>query len=95
MSKDMEKALHGCFYPKSGKPNLKRVPVNSGRERGHLDKANTNLRAMQIMFDNNLFDWAIIFGKEGEVRAEGRGEILKSPFIQIPQYSCRTPSPEG
>jgi uncharacterized protein (UPF0332 family) len=62
MTKDIEKILHGCFRPKEGRPNLHKVPVNVERARQHIDKARKNLRAMKIMFDNDLFDWAIICG---------------------------------
>ena len=62
MTKDMEKILHGCFHPKEGRPNLRKVPVNTERARQHIDKARRNLRAMKIMFDNDLFDWTIICG---------------------------------
>ncbi|MDO9572815.1 MAG: HEPN domain-containing protein [Candidatus Omnitrophota bacterium] len=62
MTKDIEKILHGCFQPKEGRPNLHKVPVNIERVRQHIDKAHRNLRAMKIMFDNDLFDWVIICG---------------------------------
>ena len=62
MTKDIEKILHGCFYPKEGRPNLHKVQVNMKRARQHIDKARSNLRAMKIMFDNDLFDWTIICG---------------------------------
>ncbi|MEA3489340.1 MAG: HEPN domain-containing protein [Candidatus Omnitrophota bacterium] len=58
----MEKTLRGCFHPKEGKPNLRRIPVNSKRVRQHIDKAHSNLRAMKTMFDNDLFGWTIICG---------------------------------
>lgn len=62
MPKDIDRALHECFHPKEGKPNLRKVPINIERARQHIDKAHSNLRAMKIMFDSNLFDWAIICG---------------------------------
>lgn len=62
MPKDIDRTLHECFHPREGKPNLRKVPINIERARQHIDKANSNLRAMKIMFDNNLFDWAIICG---------------------------------
>ena len=62
MAKDTEKILQSCFYPKEGRPNLHKVPVNVERARQHIDKARKNLRAMKIMFDNDLFDWAVICG---------------------------------
>ena len=62
MPKDIERILRGCFHPKEGKPNLKKVPVNMDGARQHIDKAHRNLRAMKMMFDNDLFDWAVICG---------------------------------
>jgi len=62
MPKAVEIALRECFHPKEGKPNLHKIPVNIERGKQHIDKAHSNLRAMKIMFDNNLFDWAIICG---------------------------------
>lgn len=62
MRKDSEKTLHECFHPKEGKPNLHKIPINIERAREHIDKAHSNLRAMKIMFDNDLFDWTIICG---------------------------------
>ncbi|MFH0763850.1 MAG: HEPN domain-containing protein, partial [Candidatus Omnitrophota bacterium] len=35
---------------------------NIERAKQHIDKARRNLRAMKIMFDSDLFDWAIICG---------------------------------
>ena len=62
MTKDIEKILQGCFRPKEGRPNLHKIPVNADRARQHIDKAHKNLRAMKIMFGNDLFDWTIICG---------------------------------
>ena len=62
MPKDIERILRGCFHPKEGKPNLKKVPVNMDGAHQHIDKAHRNLRAMKMMFDNDLFDWAVICG---------------------------------
>ena len=62
MPKDIEKTLRGCFHPKEGRPNLKKIPVDVAMARQHIDKANRNLRAMKMMFDNDLFDWTIICG---------------------------------
>lgn len=62
MPKDIEVALRECFHPKEGKPNLRKIAVNIERAKQHIDKAHSNLRAMKIMFDNDLFDWAIICG---------------------------------
>jgi len=62
MPENLERILHGCFHPKEGRPNLQKVPVSNERAGQHIDKAYDNLRAMKLMFDNDLFDWAIISG---------------------------------
>ena len=62
MPENIEKTLRSCFHPKEGRPNLRSVSVSIEKERQHMDKAHRNLRAMQIMFNNNLFDWTIICG---------------------------------
>ena len=62
MPKDIEGILRGCFHPKGGNPNLKKVPVNKDRVHQHIDKSHRNLRAMKTMFDGDLFDWTIICG---------------------------------
>ena len=62
MPENIERILQGCFHPKAGRPNLKKVPVNADGALQHIDKAHNNLRAMTLMFNNNLFDWTIICG---------------------------------
>ena len=62
MPKNIDKALRECFHPRKGKLNLHKVPINIERSRQHMDKAHSNLRAMKIMFDSDLFDWTIICG---------------------------------
>ena len=62
MPENLERILQGCFHPKDGRPNLHKVPVNAERVRQHIDKAQSNLRAMKLMFDGDLFDWTIICG---------------------------------
>ena len=62
MPENLEKILQGCFHPKEGSPNLQKVPVNIERAQQHIDKAHSNLRAMKLMFDSDLFDWTIICG---------------------------------
>jgi len=62
MPEDLGKTLRKCFHPRTGKPNLKKVPANIKRARLHLDKAHSNLRAMKTMFDNDFFDWTIVCG---------------------------------
>ena len=62
MPENLERILQGCFHPKEGRPNLQKVPVSSERAQQHIDKAHSNLRAMKMMFDGDLFDWTIICG---------------------------------
>lgn len=62
MPENLERILQGCFHPKEGRPNLLKAPVNTQRAQQHIDKAHHNLRAMKLMFDNDLFDWTIICG---------------------------------
>ncbi len=62
MAKDIERALRDCFHPKIGKPNLVNVPVKPETAKQHIDKARGNLRAMKLMFDNDLFDWTVVCG---------------------------------
>ncbi len=62
MPENIEKILRGCFHPKEGRPNLHKVAVNTERSKQHIDKAHNNLRAMKLMFDSDLFDWAVICG---------------------------------
>ncbi len=62
MDKRMEKILQECFHPTKGKPALREVKTDiKGAER-HLEKARNNLRAMELMFDSDLFDWTVICG---------------------------------
>ena len=62
MPENLEKILQGCFHPREGRPNLKKVPINMERAKQHIEKAHNNLRAMKLMFDNDLFDWTVICG---------------------------------
>jgi len=62
MTKNFERILQGCFHPKEGRANLKKVTINDKRAGQHIEKAHHNLRAMKNMFNNDLFDWTIICG---------------------------------
>ncbi len=62
MPENIEKILYGCFHPKDKKPNLHKVAINPERAKEHIEKSHSNLRAMKLMFDNDLFDWSIICG---------------------------------
>ena len=50
------------FSSKRRQANLQKVPVNNDRAQQHIDKSHNNLRAMKLMFDNDIFDWTIICG---------------------------------
>lgn len=62
MPENLEKILEGCFHPKEGRPNLRKIPISTKRAKQHIDKSHGNLRAMKLMFDNGLFDWTVICG---------------------------------
>ena len=62
MPERLEKILAGCFHPKEGRPNLRKVSINPERAKQHIEKSHSNLRAMKLMFDQDLFDWTIICG---------------------------------
>jgi len=62
VDKRMEKILHECFHPTKGKVNLRKIKLDIEKAERHLEKARNNLRAMKLMFDNDLFDWTIICG---------------------------------
>lgn len=57
-----DKLLHDCFHPKAGKPGLRKIPLDINRAKEHLRKAQSNLRAMRLMFREDLFDWTAICG---------------------------------
>ena len=62
MSKHLDITLRECFHPKQGRPNLRKVAINKKRASQHIDKAHGNRKAMQVMFDKDMFDWAVICG---------------------------------
>src|SRR3989339_805087 len=62
MSENLEKGLQGCFHSKNGRPNLQVVLSNTKNVKQHIDKAHGNLRAMKLMYENDLFDWTVICG---------------------------------
>lgn len=62
MDKRTEKLLQECFHPTKGKPNIRKIKPDIKRAERHLEKARNNLRAMELMFDNDLFDWTVICG---------------------------------
>lgn len=60
--KQIDKLLHDCFHPKTGKPRLRKIEPDINRAKEHLQKARNNLRAMRLTFREDLFDWAVICG---------------------------------
>ncbi len=62
MNERIKKILHECFHPTKGKVNLRKIKPDIEKAERHLEKARNNLRAMKLMFDNDLFDWTIICG---------------------------------
>ena len=56
MVKDINKNIEQCF--KQG--GLRNIEADTESIRHHLDKALSNLKAMDIMFDNQKYDWTII-----------------------------------
>ena len=62
LTEKIDKILKRCFSPPKGKANLYRVKENPQTAEEHINKAHKNLRAMNLMFENDLFDWTIICG---------------------------------
>ena len=62
MPDSIQQIVRGCFHSKGGNPNLKQVPVDMGRVESHMDRAQSNLRAMKLMYQEDLFDWTIVCG---------------------------------
>ncbi|MDA3793280.1 MAG: HEPN domain-containing protein [Elusimicrobia bacterium] len=58
MAKDLNKNLEQCF----NKGGLRNIQADPKSIRRHLDKASSNLKAMDIMFDNQKYDWTIVCG---------------------------------
>ena len=86
MPERLEKILAGCFHPKEGRPNLRKVSINPERAKRHIEKSHSNLRAMKLMFDQHLFDWTIICGYYAMYHA-----VLASLFnigIQATAHYC-------
>jgi uncharacterized protein (UPF0332 family) len=57
-----DKVLQQCFHPRIGKPGLRKTKPDINRSKEHLRKAHNNLRAMRLMFREELFDWTVICG---------------------------------
>ena len=62
MPREIDRTLHNCFSLPKGQPKLQEIPISQEKVEQHLNKANNNLRAMQVLFSHDLFDWVIICG---------------------------------
>jgi len=57
----LEKNLAKCFEGTREQPRrLLKTEPNLSNAESHLAKAETNLRAMDLMYDSKLFDWTIV-----------------------------------
>lgn len=86
MKRDTDDILRQCLHPGSGAPQLRRMPPDMRRAREHMEKATANLRAMRVMFDNEIFDWTVVCGYYAMYHAAlaalariGSGEIVSLP----------------
>ncbi|MDP3721980.1 MAG: HEPN domain-containing protein [Candidatus Omnitrophota bacterium] len=62
MAERIGQLLHDCLHPTRGKPGLVRVSPDEKTARAHLEKARVNLRAMALMYREELFDWTVVCG---------------------------------
>ena len=63
MRRKLDQILSRCFKPvKGSRPELIRTSPQINSSRAHLDKAHNNLKAMNLMFENEFFDWTVICG---------------------------------
>ena len=58
MTKKIDKILKHCF----DSTNLKNVKESKKNAEKHIIKAHNNLRAMNLMYENDLFDWTVACG---------------------------------
>ena len=63
MRRKPDQILSRCFkYVKGHRPELIRIIPQTSTAKAHLKKAHSNLKAMNLMFENELFDWTVICG---------------------------------
>ncbi len=63
MRQKLDQILSRCFKPIQGhRPELFRIIPQTSTAKAHLKKAHSNLKAMNLMFKNELFDWTVICG---------------------------------
>jgi len=63
MRRKLDQILSRCFKPvKGNRPELLRIIPQTNTAKAHLEKAHSNLKAMNLMFENEFFDWTVICG---------------------------------
>ena len=63
MKRKLDLILSRCFKPvKGNRSELFRIIPQTSTAKAHLKKAHSNLKAMNLMFENEFFDWTIICG---------------------------------
>lgn len=63
MRRKLDQILSRCFNPGKGfRPELLKVKPEKNTAKDHLEKAHSNLKAMNLMFENEFFDWTVICG---------------------------------
>ena len=60
MRSKLDQILSRCFDPgKANRPELLRITPQTNTAKTHLQKAHNNLKAMNLMFENEFFDWTV------------------------------------
>jgi len=63
MRRKLDQIVSRCFKPIKGhRPELLRIIPQTSTAKAHIKKAHSNLKAMNLMFENELFDWTVICG---------------------------------
>jgi len=63
MKRTLDQILSRCFNPGKGhRPEILRIIPHTNTAKAHLKKAHSNLKAMNLMFENDFFDWTVICG---------------------------------
>lgn len=63
MKRKLDQILSRCFNPGRGfRPELLNVKPSQNNAKAHLEKAHSNLKAMNLMFEKEFFDLTVICG---------------------------------
>lgn len=63
MKRTLDRILSRCFNPGKGhRPELLRTIPQTSNTKAHIKKAHSNLKAMNLMFENDFFDWTVVCG---------------------------------